>query len=181
MHRAVSLVALAVTALACSAPSFTARAPPIARASRDTTWLDHPTPLLEMEALEQIVELWAERSYAGACLRGEVVEHSGVGRLAHVTHVSPAVFPSRCPGRGHIGAVLFLDTEEARIAEANDVTCRPLMQHPEWGVVGAVSGLTYTILRDPEGNVVGEGPAPVAWFCGWTRNASTTVTAASTS
>jgi hypothetical protein len=56
-----------------------------------------------------------------------------------------------------------------------------LMQHPEWGVVGAVSGLTYTILRDPEGNIVGEGPAPVAWFCGWLRNGPTIVTAASTS
>ncbi len=181
MHRAVPLVVAIVTALACSAPSYTMRPPPVAHASADTTWLDHPTPVLTMEALEQLVELWAERRYPGACLRGAVTDHEGVGRVAKVTDVVPAVYPSRCPARGYIGVVLFFDTEQARLAEASDVTCRMLTQHPEWGVVGAVSGLTYTILRDPEGNIVGEGPAPVAWFCGWLQNGPTVVTAASTS
>ncbi|MGD2152352.1 MAG: hypothetical protein PVG79_03735 [Gemmatimonadales bacterium] len=134
-----------------------------------------------MEALEQLVELWAERRYPGACLRGAVTEREGVGRVALVTDLSPAVYPSRCPANGYVGVVLFFEAEQGRLAEASDVTCRMLTQHPEWGIVGAVSGLTYTILRDPEGNVVGEGPAPVAEFCGWTRDTPTVVTAASTS
>lgn len=181
MYRAVSLLVAIATALACSAPSYTVRPPPVAHASADTTWLDHPTPMMTMEALEQLVELWAERRYAGACLRGWVTERDGVGRVAEVTDVSPAVYPSRCPARGYIGAILFFDAEQARLAEASDVTCRLLTRHPEWGIVGAVSGLTYTVLRDPEGNVVGEGPAPVASFCGWLRGAATVVTVASTS
>jgi hypothetical protein len=137
--------------------------------------------MLTMEALEQLVELWVERRYPGACLLGGVTDRDGVGRVAEITEVSPAVYPSRCPTRGYIGAVLFFDAAQGRLAETSEVTCRMLMQHPEWGVVGAVSGLTYTILRDPEGNIVGEGPAPVAWFCGWLRNGPTIVTAASTS
>jgi hypothetical protein len=134
-----------------------------------------------MEALEQLIDLWAERRYPGACLRGAVTVREGIGRVAEVMEVLPAVYPSRCPARGYVGVVLFFDAEQARLAEAGDLTCRMLTQHPEWGVVGAVSGLTYAILRDPEGNVVGEGPAPVAWFCGWLRNGPTVVTAASTS
>jgi hypothetical protein len=137
--------------------------------------------MMTLEALEQIVELWAERRYPAACLRGGVTERDGVGTVAEVTDVSPVVYPSRCPTRGYIGAVLFFDAEQARLAEGSDLTCRLLMQHPEWGIVGAVNGLTYTILRDPEGNVVGEGPAPVAWFCGWLRKGPTVVTVASTS
>jgi hypothetical protein len=181
MYRAVLVVVAIVSVLACSAPSYTSRPPPLARAAADTTWLDQPSPVMTMETLEQLMELWAERSYPGACLRGAVTEYEGVGRVAEVTHVQPAIHPSRCPAKGYVGAVLFFDAEQARLAEASDVTCRMLTEHPEWGVVGAVSGLTYTILRDPEGEVVGEGPAPVASFCGWTRDAPTIVTAASTS
>ncbi len=181
MLRAVSLLVAITIALACSAPSSSMRPSPSARVSADTTWLDQPTPMLTMEALEQLVELWAERRYAGACLHGGVTDRDGVGRVAEVTGLSPATYPSRCPAEGYVGVVLFFDAEQGRLAEANDVTCRMLTRHPEWGVVGAVSGLTYTILRDPEGNVVGEGPAPVAWFCGWLRNGPAIVTTASTS
>ncbi|NIN71751.1 MAG: hypothetical protein GTO46_07425 [Gemmatimonadetes bacterium] len=136
---------------------------------------------MTMEALEQLVELWVERRYPGACLVGGVTARDGVGRVAEVTEVAPAIYPNRCPTRGYIGAVLFFDAAQGRLAEKNNVTCRILTRHPEWGVVGAVSGLTYTILRDTEGNVVGEGPAPVAWFCGWIRNGPTVATTASTS
>lgn len=181
MLRAVSLLVVIAIAVACSAPSSYMRPSPSAYVSADTTWLDHPRPMLTMEALEQLVEIWAERRYAGACLHGGVTDRDGVGRVAEVTGLSPVIYPSRCPARGYIGVVLFFDAEQGRLAEANDATCRMLMQHPEWGVVGAVSGLTYTILRDPEGNIVGEGPAPVAEFCGWIRNGPTIVTVASTS
>ncbi len=181
MVRAVSLPMVIATVVACSAPSHTARPLPLARASADTTWLDHPTPVLTMEALEQLVELWVERRYPAACLHGYATDEEGFGTVAKVTELSPAVYPNHCSASGYIGAVLFYDAEQARLAEASNATCRMLTQHAEWGVVGAVSGLTYTVLRDPQGNIVGEGPAPVAWFCGWIRNAAAVVTAASTS
>lgn len=176
MYRHIPLAVVATAALACSASTFTAPAPSIpVRASSDTAWVDHPRPVLTPEALNQIVELYAGQEFPGACLGGEFVEHSAHGRLAHVTQVAPSVSPERCPAEGHVGVILFMDGGAARAAGDGDVTCRVLLRHPEWGIVGAVNGLTYQVLRDPEGNVVGEGPAPVAWFCGWTRRDTPTL------
>ena len=181
MYHKILIVVVAAASLAHAPHLFAVQAVNASDAiSRDTTWVDHPTPVLTMEALDQLVELWSAQKYLGACLRGEVKERVGIGKVAYVTHVSPSYVPSSCPGYGFVGAVLFFDEEEARLTDASDTACRLLLEHPEWGVVGAVSGITYDLLRDPEGNVVGEGASPVAWFCGWNRRGDTTLTVSMT-
>jgi hypothetical protein len=181
MYHKTFIVIVCAASFTFAAPTFAAQAMDASYAlPRDTTWVDHPTPVLTMEALDQLVDLWSAQKYRGACLRGEVKERVGIGRVAYVTHISPSYVPSSCPGYGFVGAVLFFDDEEARLTDVSDTACRLLLEHHEWGIVGAVSGIIHDLLRDPEGNVVGEGATPVAWFCGWNRRGDTTLTAATT-
>lgn len=169
---------LLVTALIAALPwtdassvesqSYTSRAVP-----PDTTWVDHPRPIMKTDAIRELSELWASGKYRGACLLGDVETRVGLGRVAVVYHVSSAAMPDRCTGfRRYVGAVLFIAQEEAPAAHSpGDRACDLLLEHPEWGVAGEVTGLEEQTLRSPEGRVLGRVKAPVAWFCGWYRSA----------